>query len=102
MFTNGNAPALSAPLGPHDTVNVHSLTFFNIVPRGRTGHSEGAPYGVPESPMGAAFRALFRCVPILCSSRDGRSFRMFDDAHEPAKEVDLKKTYDAVVVGSGA
>ena len=27
---------------------------------------------------------------------------MFDDTHEPPREVDLKKTYDAVVVGSGA
>ena len=27
---------------------------------------------------------------------------MFDDAHEPAREVDLKRVYDAIVVGSGA
>jgi len=27
---------------------------------------------------------------------------MFDDTHEPSSNVDLKKTYDAVVVGSGA
>ena len=27
---------------------------------------------------------------------------MFDDAHDPSTHVDLKKTYDAVVVGSGA
>jgi choline dehydrogenase-like flavoprotein len=27
---------------------------------------------------------------------------MFDDAHEPPAQVDLKRTYDAVVVGSGA
>jgi choline dehydrogenase-like flavoprotein len=27
---------------------------------------------------------------------------MFDDTHEPPAHVDLKKTYDAVVVGSGA
>ncbi len=27
---------------------------------------------------------------------------MFDDAHEPSNDVDLSRTYDAVVVGSGA
>src|ERR1700736_5523544 len=38
----------------------------------------------------------------LCFSMERDSVTMPDDTHEPPAQIDLKKTYDAIVVGSGA